>query len=98
MFDIKLNDNNEVLLYGRLDAVSIPTAREVLDTLTESCQLDFGDLEYIASAGLGLLVETQRRLHDQGQALTLVNMNQHLWDVFDLAGFSYIFDMEKASS
>ena len=94
MFDIRFDTQSDVLLYGRLDAVSAPVAREFLDELDRSCRLDFRELDYVASAGLGVLVLTQRRLSESGHALTLANMNPHLRDVFDLAGFASIFAME----
>ena len=94
MFNIAEGNEGVVVLEGRLDAVSAPIAREFLGTIENSCKLDFSQLEYIASIGLGLLAATQRRLMDRGEALTLTRMNPHLREVFALAGFEGVFRFE----
>lgn len=94
MFTIEENSRGEVVLAGRLDAVSAPIAREFLAGVDTSKRLDFSELEYIASIGLGLLAATQRRLMDTGEALTLAGLNPHLREVFSLAGFEGVFRFE----
>ncbi len=56
MFDITRGDDGSIQLSGRLDAASAPVARDFLQTVEGTCRLDFTDLIYIASAGLGILV------------------------------------------
>jgi anti-anti-sigma factor len=94
MFEIKRNDDGNVSLHGRLDASQVDNARKVLDELTESCTIDFSELSYIASAGLGLLFGTQKRLVDGGGGLTLVNLSPHIREIFQIAGFDHIFTIE----
>jgi len=60
----------------------------------ESSTLDFDSLEYISSAGLGILLKTQKRLAQRGAALKIVNVNKHMHDVFRYSGFHAIFDIE----
>jgi anti-anti-sigma factor len=48
-------------------------------------------LTYISSAGLGLLFATQKRLVDTGDALELINLNPHIREIFQIAGFDNIF-------
>jgi anti-sigma B factor antagonist len=93
MFEIRRRDNGIVQLNGRLDASQVDAAAEVLDQVSESCVVDFAELKYISSAGLGLLFATQKRLVDHGGALTLVNLNPHIREVFEIAGFNHIFDL-----
>ena len=59
----------------------------------DSCVVDFDGLSYISSAGLGLLFATQKRLVDGGSALTLVNLNPHIREIFHIAGFDKIFEI-----
>ena len=94
MFDINRDQDDSVVLVGRLDALSAPVAREFLATVTGGCRVDFRDLEYIASAGLGLLAATQQRLRQKGEALVLVGLSPHLREVLSLAGFESFFDFE----
>lgn len=96
MFDIKRTDNGTVQLSGRFDAAHITAAREVFDLVDDSCVVDFADLSYISSAGLGLLFATQKRLVDQGSAVTLTNLNPHISEVFRIAGFDNLFEIDES--
>jgi anti-anti-sigma factor len=94
MFEIKRSDDGTVSLHGRLDASQVDNARAVLDQITKSCEVDLSELIYISSAGLGALFATQRRLVDAGGKLTLTNLNPHIREVFLIAGFDHIFEIE----
>ncbi len=94
MFNIEDDPQGNVILIGRLDAVSAPIARQHLEGIETSTRLDFSQLEYIASIGLGLLAATQRRLMERGEGLTLSGLNPHLREVFSLAGFEGVFRFE----
>jgi anti-sigma B factor antagonist len=94
MFDIRRTEGGDVVMSGRLDASQAEKARAVLRTVTESCIIDFTDLEYISSLGLGVLLEAQKRLMDTGGGLKIRNLSEHLYEVFHLAGFDTVFDVE----
>ena len=49
--------------------------------------LDCSGLEYISSAGLGVLLKTQKRLLAPGGKLRLAGVNRHLQDIFGYSGF-----------
>jgi anti-sigma B factor antagonist len=94
MFNIDLGDNGIILLRGRFDASHAKTAKEILDSINTSCIVDFNELEYISSAGLGLLLGTQKRLGETGDSLRLINLNRHIREIFHIAGFDLVFDIE----
>lgn len=94
MFDSRVRENGDIEFSGRLDASQVEKANGVLRELTGSQTIDFGGLEYISSAGLGILLSNQKRLNSQGFALKLVNLNKHIRDVFLLTGFDKIFKIE----
>ena len=94
MFDIRINERGDVVLLGRLDAAQTEKAFEVLNKVTASVMVDFKDLEYISSAGLGVLLATQKRLSQSGNRLKLINMNSHIKDVFHFARFDMIFEIQ----
>ena len=94
MFAIGWQDNGSVRLEGRLDAASAPQARAFLVEVQGICRLDFTRLDYIASAGLGILIAAQRRLRDGGGGLVLAGLSPHLREVLDLAGFGGVFEFE----
>ncbi|HTS00317.1 MAG TPA: STAS domain-containing protein [Bacteroidota bacterium] len=94
MFSITVNDEGIVVLTGRFDASQTDRAREVLMALRDSAVVDFRDLDYISSAGLGVLLATQQRLKKEGKAIKLVHMNRMVRDVFKIARFDLIFEIE----
>jgi anti-sigma B factor antagonist len=94
MFSISVNERGIIVLTGRLDAAQVDRAREVLSNLDASAVVDFENLDYISSAGLGVLLATQQRLKKGGKAIKLVNMNRMVRDVFRIARFDLIFEIE----
>jgi anti-anti-sigma factor len=94
MFTISLNEQGDVLLAGRFDASQVDTASVIFDRLTASTRVDFEQCDYISSAGLGILLKTQKRLGAGGHALTLVRMNKLVKDVFQMARFDLVFHIE----
>ena len=94
MFSISVNDNGIIVLTGRFDAAQVDRAREVFSGLEASAVVDFRDLDYISSAGLGVLLATQQRLKKVGKAIKLINMNRMVRDVFKIARFDLIFEIE----
>ena len=73
MLDIRLGDNGEVVLSGRLDAVQAPRVQKFLDGVAELPVMNFGELEYISSAGLGVLLKTQKRFEASGTLKSTVS-------------------------
>ena len=94
MFEINDGGEGKVSLSGRFDASQTEKARSVLNRVGGSLVIDFGELDYISSAGLGVLLGTQKRLGETGNSLKLVNMNQHIREIFRIAGFDRIFEIE----
>jgi anti-sigma B factor antagonist len=94
MFEISLVSNNEILLSGRFDATQAEKASEIFKNIQETHMVNFEKLEYISSAGLSVLLKTQKRLKTNRQQLKLKNMNKHIREIFKYAGFDMIFEIE----
>ncbi|MDX1507419.1 MAG: STAS domain-containing protein [Woeseiaceae bacterium] len=94
MFEIDYGADGVVVCTGRLDAAQCAKAEAFMDGIKEDGVLDFGKLEYISSAGLGILLKTQKRLATSGAALKIINVNNHIHDVFRYSGFHAIFEIE----
>lgn len=94
MFEIKINEANEITLSGRFDASQVEKANAVFEKINRSTAVNFKELDYISSAGLSVLLVTQKRLTENNQQLRLINMNNHIRDVFKYAGFDMIFEIE----
>ncbi len=94
MFEIEMGGGGEVLCRGRLDAAQCEKAESFLEQLQGASTLDFNELDYISSAGLGILLKTQKRLAGGGAGLKIINVNNHIHDVFRFSGFHAIFDIQ----
>ena len=93
MIEITEGPNRELMLSGRFDASQTAKARNVFMSLSEGKIVDFAKLDYISSAGLGILLAAQKRLSERGESLKLINVNSHIRDVFHFSGFDTIFDI-----
>ncbi len=94
MFHIDFGANGEIICSGRLDAAQCAKAQSFMDSIAEPRIVDFSNLEYISSAGLGVLLKTQKRLAEIGARLKIINVNNHIHDVFRYSGFNAIFEIE----
>lgn len=84
-------------LEGRLDTVTAPQLegelRTDLDGVTELI-LDLKDLDYISSAGLRVLLSTQKTMNRQG-SMTIRNVKPEIMEIFDVTGFVDILSIEE---
>ena len=95
MLEIGFDSNGDIKLAGRFDASQAQTATHFLDAVHQPSVVDLQGLEYISSAGLGVLLATQKRLVDGGgSGLRLVRLNNHVADVFRIAGLQKVFEIE----
>ena len=94
MFEIDYAESGEIICSGRLDAAQSAKAEAFLGRLDASQTLDFERLEYISSAGLAILLKTQKRLSERGAAIKIINVNKHIYDIFRYSGFNSIFEIE----
>jgi anti-sigma B factor antagonist len=96
MLAIDFSEGGVVEIVGRLDAAEAAAAQAFLDATTGTVTMDCRSLEYISSAGLGVLLKTQKRLLAAGGKLRLTGVNRHLQDIFRYSGFDKIFEIEAA--
>lgn len=92
------NDGAEYtfLLEGRLDTNTSPDLEskvgEVVDDATKLI-FDLEKLDYISSAGLRVLLGAAQAMDGKGE-MTVRNLTQSVRDIFDLTGFSHLFNIE----
>lgn len=86
----------EVALQGRLDTMTAPQLEEQvkagLDGVT-ALTFDFKDLEYISSAGLRVILATQKIMNKQG-TMVIKNVSEAVNEIFEVTGFSDILTIE----
>ncbi len=85
-----------VKIIGRLDTTTAPQLDSFLrDSLSgvTNLLLDFSQLEYLSSAGLRVLLATQKTMNKQG-SMVIKNVNDTIMEVFDITGFVDILTIE----
>ncbi len=92
MLEIKVEDQ-AISLSGRFDAAEAERARKVFLGLKDATVVDLARLDYISSAGLGVLLAAQKHLSERGKSLRLINVSGHIRDVLHFSGFDQIFDI-----
>ena len=93
----KLNGNElTVSISGRLDTTTAPQLeaelKQSLDGV-EKLVLDFTELEYLSSAGLRVLLSTQKTMNKQGEMI-IKNVNETINEIFEVTGFIDILTIE----
>lgn len=97
--NIIMNKDNTVLtvsLEGRLDTTTAPQLEsELMANLPGKTDLilDFEKLEYISSAGLRVLLQSQKTMNKQG-TMKVINVNETIAEVFEITGFNDILTIE----
>jgi anti-anti-sigma factor len=97
MFEIDVGEEGVIAFRGRLDTAQAQRARAFIDARPGASVFDFAELDYISSAGLGVLLVAQKRLMRSGGSLRLINVNKHIHDVFHYSGFLKLFTIERLS-
>ena len=98
--EIKKERDGEKLtveLIGRLDAVTaIQLDKDISKSLDDvkDLTIDLANLDYIASAGLRILLKLQKRMNDQGN-MQIKNVKREVREVLDMTGFSRLLSMEE---
>lgn len=85
-----------LVLEGRLDTTTAPQLESELRSSIDGIDklfLDFASLEYISSAGLRVLLSTQKIMNKQG-GMVIRNANEDVMDIFDITGFVDILTIE----
>jgi anti-sigma B factor antagonist len=82
-------------LLGRLDSnTSAAFEEEIFGVIghgAKSLVVDFGELDYISSAGLRVLLKAAKEIKRSEGKIVLCSMNDYIKEVFEIAGFVTIF-------
>ena len=84
-----------VVLEGRLDTTTAPDLAAELENLdgVKSLVFDFANLEYVSSAGLRVILATQKTMNRQG-SMEITNVNETIMEVFEITGFADILTIK----
>lgn len=93
----KIESYDVLELSGELDAHTASQLENSLKSLIEKDKhniiVNCSDLEYIASAGLGVFMAYIEDVRSLGGDIKLTDMNDKVYNVFDLLGFPTLYDI-----
>ena len=98
--DISKNYNGNELtieVKDRIDTVTAPDfENEITDEMGkfDSLIIDFANLEYISSAGLRVLISTQKKLKSDNIPTVIKNVSDPIKEIFQMSGFDKILKIE----
>ena len=95
---VKTRENEKMVrsLEGRLDTMTAPALEaEVKGSIDGVKELvfDFEKLEYVSSAGLRVLLASQKIMNKQG-SMCIRHVNEVIMEVFEVTGFSDILTIQ----
>ena len=86
-----------LIIEGRIDTItSEDLDKEINEELGKfnSLKMDFSDVEYISSAGLRVLIATQKKLKPDNIPFIIINVNEEINEIFIMSGFDKILKIE----
>jgi len=89
------NNTLTIFLEGRIDSGNVASVEaELMSALVPGAAvvLDAGELEYVSSAGLRMLLKLQRGLD---AALPVLNVSPAVYEILEVTGFTSILDVRK---
>ena len=99
MLNITKNTNGnelKIILEGRLDTTTAPQLEATLNSVlagVTSLKFDLEKLDYISSAGLRVLLSSQKTMNKQG-SMVISNVSPEVKEIFDVTGFTDILTIE----
>ncbi|MBQ8913182.1 MAG: STAS domain-containing protein [Lachnospiraceae bacterium] len=99
MLNIEKKENGkelEIILDGRLDTTTAPDLEKSVKESIEGVEnliYNFEKLEYISSAGLRVLLSSQKIMNKQG-SMVVKGSSDEVKEIFEVTGFSDILNIE----
>ncbi len=101
-FNTTLNEQGDISiikLKGYLDAHTAPVLENKFNELINSNKykivVDFRDLAYISSAGLGVFMAYIEKVRENKGDIKLAAMSDKVYNIFDLLGFPLLYEIFK---
>ncbi|MBS0286052.1 MAG: STAS domain-containing protein [Proteobacteria bacterium] len=95
--DDKIDGQTVVSLSGRIDSTAAVEFEEklieIIDTGCHVMVIDFLRVQFISSAGLRVLLLAAKKVKPYGGKILLCDMSKDVREVFDISGFSSIFEI-----
>ena len=95
----KIEGQVVISLSGRIDSTAAVEFEEklieIIDTGCHIMIIDFLRVQFISSAGLRVLLLAAKKVKPYGGKILLCDMSKDVREVFDISGFSSIFEIHE---
>jgi anti-anti-sigma factor len=93
----KIGDVTVIGINGRMDAITTSTYDSYMENIINDGEIkivmDFGELDYISSAGLRSVLTTAKKLKTVNGMLAFANLSGMVNEVFEISGFASMFSI-----
>lgn len=101
--NVTFTKNGELLsagLYGEIDHHTAADMRMLIDSeieslLPKSLILDFSEVQFMDSSGIGLILGRKRLIESMGGGLYIKNVSPHIRKIISVAGLEALIISEK---
>ena len=94
MYSLTSDGKGTIRMSGMIDSSHADAVREFFKSVDSGCTIDCAGLEFISSAGLGILMATYKRLSSRGETIKLVNVQENVKKIFLLARFDRLISID----
>lgn len=95
---VSSNENDTILsVAGSIDTNTAPQLEAAVESALEASEnivFDLAELEYISSAGLRVVLATQKAVVKTAGSFVIHNMRPSVKEVFDITGLSSVLTIE----
>ena len=92
----KITEETIIRLSGRLDTTTAPSLEKAINEDVADAKnlvFDVKFLEYVSSAGLRVILSTQKKMQNIG-SMKFINVSEAVREVFQITGFTDILTIE----
>jgi stage II sporulation protein AA (anti-sigma F factor antagonist) len=100
--NVSVEKQGDIAVVAVAGQINSANAAEIESRLLEQveqgeqrCVLDLGQLDYISSAGLRVVLLMAKKLKQNQGSLVLCNLQPHVREVFDISGFLAILTVTE---
>ncbi len=100
---VKYSENATIVTFTDekiLEEMDIQALQESMMSVVDQAErinliLDFGNVRFLSSAVLGLLIRISKRIYEHDGQLRLCNINPKIFEIFKITRLNKIFDIYK---
>ena len=95
MLKIEKIEPNTIVLIGRIDSSSLDDLKTELESANGDIVLDMAAVDYINSAGLGLILWAKKQLNEKGNDIQIHQVTEFVREIFVISGLDNLISLSE---